>query len=430
MSRVKKRKHLKAFIFFGIAALLTYVYYPRHHETAETRLQEKMQDMLSERKAIAKALGPSIRQNALPVKTEILWDGQQQVVQPTYTVDEDLQKEADHILKSYKPDYAAIFLMDAESGRVLAMSSYQRDNPSAGNWALQASFPAASVFKVVTATVAVDKAGISPDQTIRYNGGAYTLYKKNVLSNKITRWTNSISLKDAFARSINTAFGRLSLERLHPEDINDYAIRFMFNQEIPTDFPVEMGVAYVPPSKGYEFAEIASGFNKTNRMSPVQGAMIAASVANDGKMVVPYIVDRLKDNDGKTLYQAATLEHGTIMSRASAEKIRVLMGQTVTKGTSRRTFSSLIHNKKFREITMGGKTGHLTGDNPKGRVDWFVGYAFDDTRKIAVAAITVNKKFWTVKSSYIGQSLFRKYFSLPKVSEDSKEIGTEDDDTE
>jgi hypothetical protein len=39
-----------------------------------------------------------------------------------------------------------------------------------------------------------------------------------------------------------------------------------------------------------------------------------------------------------------------------------------------------------------------------------VGYALEENRKIAVAAITVNKKFWTVKSAHLGQSMFRKYF--------------------
>lgn len=419
MPKAKTSKFLKILVFFCATGLIAFASFPRPEDSEEGQAQKKIQGLLEQRSAIAQALGPSIKQNNLPEKAEITWgeDNHRLVVEPKYTLIPELQAESDKILKSYKPDYGAIVLIDATSGKILAMTSFQRDNPHGSNLNLQATFPAASVFKVVTATVAVDKAGVSPEQKIQYNGGAYTLYKKNVMTNKVTRWTNSITLKDAFARSINTAFGRLSIEHLQPEDINDYAMRFMFNQEIPTDFPVDMGVAYVPPDKGYEFAEVVSGYNKTNRMSPVQGAMIAASVANNGKMVIPYIVDSLKNDKGESLYQAAMLERGQVMTKESAEKIRELMGQTVTKGTSRRTFSSLLRNKKFREISMGGKTGHLTGDNPKGRVDWFVGYASDDNHKIAIAAITVNKQFWTVKSSYIGQSLFKKYFSLLKDDE-------------
>lgn len=360
--------------------------------------------------AISQAIASGIQGNKLPEKMDIAWKGQKQTVAPAYTLVPKLQAEAERLLKSYKPDYGAIFMMDAQTGQVLVMSSWERGNPEAKNWVLQASFPAASVFKVVTATVAVDRAGILPAQKIMYNGGAYTLYKKNVMSNKVTRWTNVITLKDAFARSINTAFGRLSLERLRPEDINEYASRFMFNQEIPADFPIEMGVAYVPPDRTFEFAEIVSGFNKTNRMSPVQGAMIAASVANDGKMVIPYLVDEMTDEEGHKIYKADVLDRGAIMTKESSGKIRELMEETVLAGTSRKSFRQLVHNRKFREIKMGGKTGHLTGDNPKGRVDWFVGYAYDDEKKIAVAAITVNKKFWTVKSAHLGQSMFHEYF--------------------
>jgi cell division protein FtsI/penicillin-binding protein 2 len=98
------------------------------------------------------------------------------------------------------------------------------------------------------------------------------------------------------------------------------------------------------------------------------------------------------------------------MSDDSAEKIKVLMRETIASGTSRRTFASLHKSKKFQIVDMGGKTGHLTGDDPKGGVDWFIGYAKSDDREIAIGTVTVNKKYWTVKSSFIGQTLFKKAF--------------------
>ena len=416
MRSKNKYKLLKLFTFsgaclFGLYSLLGFT----ASDSQEVQVHKKIQTQLDQRLLVAKALGTQMRSNHLPEKAGMMWEGEEGPVQVAYTIDENLQKEADKLLKSYKPDYGAIFMIDATTGEVLAMSSFQRDDPEAANLNLQATFPAASVFKVVTATAAVDKAGVTPEHKIRYNGGAYTLYKKNVLSDKVTRWTNVITLKDAFARSINTAFGRLSIENLHPEDLNDYATRFMFNQEIPADFPVDMGVAYIPPGKGFEMAEAASGYNKNNRMSPVQGAMIAASVANDGQIVVPYLVSSITNSKGEKIYEGSTLTNGNIMSKESAAKVRELMEQTVTSGTSRRSFRPIVKDRKFREIEMGGKTGHLTGDNPRGRVDWFVGYALDQERKIAVAAMTVNKKFWTVKSAHLGQSMFRKYFG-PVVS--------------
>jgi cell division protein FtsI/penicillin-binding protein 2 len=412
MPRQTKSKLLKLLVFSGACVGILYglVGFSSPSESQEAQAELKIQTQLEKRLELAHTITSHVRANQLPEKSKVTLDKVEVDAQIKYTIDADLQKEADRLLKSYKPDYGAIFMMDAVTGEVLAMSSFQRDDQSAPNWNLQASFPAASVFKVVTATAAVDKAGISPEDKIHYNGGAYTLYKKNVLSDKVTRWTNVISLKNAFARSINTAFGRLSIENLAPEDLNEYATRFMFNQEIPADFGVDMGVAYVPPGKGFEMAEAASGYNKANRMSPVQGAMIAAAVANDGQLVIPYMVESVSDDKGDVLYEGETLTRGTIMTAESARKVRELMGQTVTAGTSRRSFRPIMKDRKYRELEMGGKTGHLTGDNPKGRTDWFVGYAMDEDRKVSVAAVTVNKKFWTVKSAHLGQSMFMKYF--------------------
>ena len=146
-------------------------------------------------------------------------------------------------------------------------------------------------------------------------------------------------------------------------------------------------------------------------MSPVQGAMIAASVANTGVMRVPYIVAGLKENDQDWAWRPEPVTAAVTMTGEGAERLKELMEATITQGTSRKSFRTLIRDKKFAELELGGKTGSLHGDNPKGKVDWFVGYAIGSNEdKLAIGAITVNKEFWTVKSSYLAQSLFKKHF--------------------
>jgi cell division protein FtsI/penicillin-binding protein 2 len=367
---------------------------------------------LEARQVISKAITTSIKANQKPEAALFAPEGDaiKNKYKIKYTFNDDVQKEADSLLKRYRPDYSAIVMMDAKTGRVLAMSTFEKANPTATNLALRSSFPAASIFKVITASAAIDKAGISPEHKIAFNGGNYTLYKRNVLSDKVNRWTRFITLKDAFARSINTAFGRLSLESLNPKDISEYANRFMFNETIPSDFSVESSQAQVPIEKGFALTEVASGFNRFNTLSPVHGAMIASTIINDGKMMIPYMVESLENETGEQVYKAQSLERGQIIRPDSADKVRQLMEQTVLTGTSRKTFRKMVRDKKFREIEMGGKTGHFSGLNPKGRTDWFVGYATNGEDKIAIAAITVNIQKWTVKSSALGEMMFRKYF--------------------
>ena len=329
----------------------------------------------------------------------------------SYTLDPELQAEATGLLKRYKPDYAAIFMYDVKTGEVLAMSSWQKSNPKAENWNLKATFPAASIFKIVTASAAVDQMGIKPDQKIAFNGGNYTLYKRNVLSEKINKWTRFVTLKEAFARSLNTAFGRLTLENLNPKALADYSERYLFNKDIITDFKIQQSAAVIPEDNAFALTQAASGFTRDNTLSPVHGAMLASTIVNKGNMVIPYIVKEVTDKKGNVVYKPNPIKPIQVITAESAEKIEQMMEQTVLAGTSRKAFRKLIKDKKFKEVEMGGKTGHLTGTNPKGRTDWFVGYAKDsDNNTVALAAITVNIQKWTVKSSSLAEMMFRKHF--------------------
>lgn len=406
-----RRRQLASLALMPLALLLSGFLFFNEKEIPSTD-DEWLKETLDARKVVSSSLSDSIRSNRHPGSAQFSPSDSNKNLKLTvkYTFDDELQNKAELLLKQYKPDYGAIFMYDAKTGKVLAMSSWEKGNPNADNLNLRASFPAASVFKIITASAAVDKAGISPEHRIGYNGGNYTLYKRNVMSDKVNRWTRFITLREAFARSINTAFGRLSLESLEPKDLSEYAKRYMFNQTIPTDFQVEVSQARVPDNKGFELTEVASGFNRYNTLSPVHGAMIAATIINDGRMIVPYAIDSLVDEKSEIKYKAQVLERGQIIRPESAAKVREMMEQTVLAGTSRKSFRSLVRNKKFREIDMGGKTGHFTGLNPKGRTDWFVGYASDGEDKIAIAAITVNVKKWTVKSSALAEMMFRKYF--------------------
>ena len=411
----QKRQSLIVRMIAFVALSLTAFYFYRLATDEKVQLS-LVQDSRISREVISKAISAKILNNEYP--TDAVF-GEATSQDPrrfkiNYTLQKELQEHADDLLGRYAPDYAAIVMMDAKTGEILAMSSFEKNKVYGSNLALKATYPAASIFKVITAATAIDKSGISPDHRIAFNGGNYTLYKKNVLSDRVNRWTRFITMKDAFARSINTAFGRLSLESIEPQDLSDYANKFLFNQEIPSDFAVQRSVASVPAEKGYELTEVASGYNRFNTLSPVHGALIASTIVNGGKMPDPHLVKSIYNAQNESIYDRASLTDFNlgrqVISAASAEKVKQLMEQTVLSGTSRKTFRQFMRDRKFKEVEMGGKTGHFSGTDPVGRTDWFVGYASDGENKVAIAAITVNIKKWTVKSSALGEMMFRKYF--------------------
>lgn len=363
------------------------------------------------RKEIAKQLGPQFAQNQYPTETDFEFKNDKRAVKIQYSINPEMQQEAMKLLKSYKPDYGAIVMMDALTGEVLAIASYQKGSNQTENLALRNSYPAASVFKIITATAALDKYKMEPDTLVMFNGSNHTLYRKNVLFTKVNRWTREITLREAFARSINTVFGRLTFEHMQPKDLEEYAIRFGFNKPIQSDLPFDSGFTQIPNEKNYELAEIASGYNRITTMSPIQGAMIAASVANNGVMRVPSIVRNIKDLKDEVLFKSEPVTAAVTMTGEGAERLRELMEATITQGTSRKSFRALVRDRKLQELELGGKTGSLTGKNPKGKVDWFVGYAIGGEKdRIAVGAITVNVNYWTMKSSFLAQSMFKKHF--------------------
>lgn len=359
----------------------------------------------------------SAQARSLKFPTELRLHGEEdgELISLAYTLDPSLQKQADKLLASYRPDFGAIVVMDPNTGRIRAISSYERTPHFNENLALRASFPAASIFKMVTAAAAVDRHRTDPEDRIRYNGGNHTLYKRNVLSEQVNRWTRAVTLRDAFARSLNTAFGRLAIEKLVPKDLGDYAFRFGFNREIPGDLKFDPGYTEIPEDQGYELAEVASGFNRVTRMSPLQGALMAAAIANNGVMPKPRLVDYATKSDGQVIFESKPEMDLQVLSPEGVEKMKILMEETIVTGTSRKSFRQIRRDRKLQDLEIGGKTGSLQGTNPKGKTDWFVGYAIDENGdKLAIAAVTVHIDRWRVKSSELAQTLVKSHFKNSK----------------
>lgn len=360
------------------------------------------------KRAIAQALEDSGKFHEFPKQVEVLFKGQQRPAVLQYAFDSDLQESIETMFRTYKPDYGALVAMDASSGRVLAMVSYVQGDDMADNLALRATFPSASVFKVITAAAAISEKNFSPQTVVSFSGSNHTLYRSNVFGTRTNRWTRYITLKDAFARSVNTVFGKIGAYSLGAEDLKLYANRFAFNRNIASDVPVQEGRAIIK-NDPWSLAESASGYTRDTTMSPLHGALIAAAIVNDGVMMEPYVVDSAQGIDGTTLYSAEPQVLTVAVTPETANEMRELMRETVLSGTSRGAFKGFFKGP-FAFLNVGGKTGSLRGTDPVGKYDWFIGFADNGSRKLAIAALTVHKKLWRIKSSYLARKTIETYF--------------------
>jgi cell division protein FtsI/penicillin-binding protein 2 len=325
-----------------------------------------------------------------------------------YTFDSKIQDEVEHIYNRMGPDYGAFVALDATTGRILSMVSYAKSAKVRENLTLRATFPSASVFKVVTAAAAIAEKNLTANTVIPFSGRNHTLYRRNIFHTTANRWTRYATLKEAFAKSINTVFGKIGAYKLQPEILRDYAARFGFNRKIASDVPMQPGRAPIPDDP-WGVAEAASGYTRENTMSPLQGALIAATIVNDGVMMEPYLVKSVYEPDGTKLYSAEPTVSREVTNVATAREIRALMRETVRSGTCRKVFRGFSRGQ-CSFVDVGGKTGTLTGLDPVGRYDWFVGFAEYGGQKLAFASLTINEKVWHIKSSMVARKVIETYF--------------------
>lgn len=329
-----------------------------------------------------------------------------------YSLDPELQGFIRDILKLYKPRYGAAVVLDPKSGRVFAFASYRNDTvPDRGNRLfLRSVFPAASIFKTVTASAAIEKANYSPQTLVPVTGPMHTLYKFQL--KKEIACTDEVLFEEAFAKSMNPVFGRVGMHVLGRETLLDYCSRFGFNTSIPFELHVDTSRASVPGDTTYQMAEFASGFNRHTSLSPLHGALIASAVAEQGVMPFPHFVDSVcRIDNGECVYRSAPASWKTCMTRATSGELRAMMNRVVQKGTARKSFRCLNSCYWSSGIDYGGKTGSLDQDS-LGKVDWFIGFAKqrdEQGHDLAIAVVTTHGSMWTVHSSYIASEVFRKF---------------------
>ncbi|MFH1349546.1 MAG: penicillin-binding transpeptidase domain-containing protein [Pseudomonadota bacterium] len=306
---------------------------------------------------------------------------------------------------------SAVVVLRPSDGQILAMADYDKGGAKRENLCLKANFPAASLFKIVSAAAAIQEKGFTPDRAVIYKGRKYTLYKSQLKEGK-SRYVTKTIFKRAFSGSINPVFGRIGIYDLGREVLNEYAVKFFFNHMIPFELPVSVSRIHVPEDD-FGLAEIASGFNKRTLLSPLHAALIAAAVANNGVMMEPKLVKMVSDGSGRVLYSARSGPIGNPIKEKTAEKLRVLMQETVKSGTCRKAFYSLRRKRSFREIELGAKTGTINDSSDQYKVDWLTAYAIPPNggEGICIAVLAIHEEKLGIRANDLARHIINFHFT-------------------
>ena len=127
----------------------------------------------------------------------------------TTTINQGVQRYIDSITRTAISAAISIVCIDPVSGRIIAMSGFDRSDSGCRVWT-ERLFPSASLFKIVTAAGAIELFGMTGDSVFTFNGGKHTLYRYQ-LKNIRNKYSNVVTLKEAFSESINPVFGKIGI---------------------------------------------------------------------------------------------------------------------------------------------------------------------------------------------------------------------------
>jgi peptidoglycan glycosyltransferase len=311
------------------------------------------------------------------------------------TIDMDVQKAAADGLGERK---GAVVAIDPRTGAVLAMVSYPRYNPNELeeqwqelvsdegrpllNRATQGLYPPGSVFKIIVAAAALD-AGVVDLGTVFEDTGTF-MAGGYIVSNYGGQVFGQHDFTAAFARSVNTTFAKLGVA-MGARTMADYARAFGFGHEPPWD--LGGAESRFPDSDDMDVAHVAqASFGQGEVLaSPLEIALTTAAVANDGKIMKPYIVgavvDGLGSEDPKVLRKAGPAVWLEPISSQTAATLTALMIEVVKSGTG--TGAAL------KGVQVAGKTGTAEVAEAETHA-WFAGFAPAEDPRVVVAVLVEN----------------------------------------
>jgi peptidoglycan glycosyltransferase len=325
-----------------------------------------------------------------------------------YTLDPELQEHVSRIVAQAKASHVAIVAMNPSNGAVLAIAG---KSLSIDDIEYHAGFPAASLFKVVTAAAAVEQAGIAPHSLIPFRGGNYTLNQANYYPDA-RRDQRMMSVGEALGRSCNPVFGHIGVKYLNGQILSRYARQFGFNRSLDFEAPLPESSAWIPQDDLYELSRTSAGFGDV-KVSPIHAAAFMSGIANGGMLPRPQIVDAVVSPDGSVIHKQKSEVLQRIVEEPTAASLMEMMRNTTTIGTSRREFMR-GSTPTLGTIDVAGKTGTLSGDNPQGLNNWFIGAAPISNPQIAVAVITVDPRH-SSKASHLARLVFQRFFGVTPI---------------
>lgn len=324
------------------------------------------------------------------------------------TLEPAIQNELYSLLSQYSR--AAGVVLDPRTGAVLALASVPAFDPNALtadfaslvhdesspllNRGINGLYPPGSTFKMVTAGAALDSGTVTMQSTFEDPG--YLTIGNFTLHDDESEATGTQDLTGAFALSSNVDFGQIAM-KMGTDTFYRYLDRWGIGSSL--DFQLPASRAHVPAAASVLPGELAQmGFGQGALLvSPLQMALVGATIADGGSEPRPYIVRQVTwPGGGASSYGPSEL--ASPISADTAQNVKKMMIAVVQRGTGT--------SAQLPGVTVAGKTG--TATNPAGAAhSWFVCFAPAENPRVVVAVIVENGGYGAAVAAPIARNVLR-----------------------
>lgn len=417
----KNRQRLKLLlIFLAIVLALTPVCVATLHQTKSIwpRIASWINSNTKTAPKTAEAAKPPISVSQFEIAGKMLEnaenvDGQLSAVTSdgvryNYSIIGDLQKRVHDYLERHQVPYGVFVAIEPASGQILGMTSYSSIDPGWSKNSFYGLYPMASLFKIITASAALESRKITPSTVIEFRGNSYSENPRFWQASPKGK-NNRMDVTYAMGKSINPVYGRLACDIAGRTSVMACVDRFGFNQILFPGIPVKTSQA-AEPGSDHSLMLMGAGLDREVKISPLHAAVIISAIANEGKMMAPALTKNTVNEKGVEENLFAPKELRKLVTSETADSLKQMLSSTVLTGTSRKAF----HDRRGRplvDVPIAAKTGSINGTDPKGHYSWFAAFAPIDKPQIALVALVINPDKWKIKASQVGEQALEEFFS-------------------
>lgn len=328
-------------------------------------------------------------------------------LQHIYTIQGELQNRVHGYLAKNKVPYGVFVAIEPTSGRILGMTAYSSVDPGWASRSVYELYPMASLFKIITASAALESHKITPESVIEFRGNSYSENPRYWGANPRGR-NNRMDVTYAMGKSINPVYGRVASDIAGKSSVMESISRFGFNQNLLPGIPAKPSQAGEPADNN-KLRLMGAGLDHDVKISPLHAAVIMSAIANGGKMMAPGLTSSIMDEHGVEKETFTPREIRQLVTPETSASLTRMLSSTVLTGTSRKAF----HDRRGRplvDVPIAAKTGSINGTDPKGHYSWFAAFAPIQNPRIALVALVINPDKWKVKASQVGEQALEEFF--------------------